>query len=135
MRKTEFGEGSNRFDIAANRLTVPFRPRSGPLTHNTSIMTRALAITLALLVAAAPFSAASAQDHGRRGDDRGQRQEQSRDGGGGRQISEAQAQSIAQSRARGARFVGSRGLQGGSYVFVFDDNGRIFQISVSASGN
>jgi hypothetical protein len=51
------------------------------------------------------------------------------------QISEAQAQSIAQSRARGARFVGSRGLQGGSYVFVFDDNGRIFQISVSASGN
>jgi hypothetical protein len=98
-------------------------------------MTRALAITLAVLLAAAPFSAASAQDHGRRGDDRGQRQEQSRDGGGGRQISEAQAQSIAQSRARGARFVGSRGLQGGSYVFVFDDNGRIFQISVSASGN
>ncbi|QTC91406.1 hypothetical protein [Brevundimonas goettingensis] len=97
-------------------------------------MTRALAISLALLVAAAPFSAASAQDHGRRGDDRGPRQEQSRDGGG-RQISEAQAQSIAQSRARGARFVGSRGLQGGSYVFVFDDNGRIFQISVSASGN
>lgn len=100
-------------------------------------MTRALAITLALLVAAAPFSAASAQDRGRRGDyDRGPRQEQSRDQGReGRQISEAQAQSIAQSRARGARFVGSRGMQGGSYVFVFDDNGRIFQISVSASGN
>jgi hypothetical protein len=97
-------------------------------------MTRALAITLAFLVAAAPFGAASAQDRGRRGDDRGPRQEQSRDQGG-RQISEAQAQSIAQSRARGARFVGSRGLQGGSYVFVFDDNGRIFQISVSASGN
>jgi hypothetical protein len=98
-------------------------------------MTRALAITLALLVAAAPFGAASAQDRGRRGDnDRGPRQEQMREQGG-RQISEAQAQSIAQSRARGARFVGSRGMQGGSYVFVFDDNGRIFQISVSASGN
>jgi hypothetical protein len=127
---------ANRFDIAANRLTVPFRPRSGPLTHNAFIMTRALAITLALLVAAAPFGAASAQDRGHRGD--GGRQEQSRDQGrdqGGRMISEAQAQSIAQSRARGARFVGSRGLQGGSYVFVFDDNGRIFQISVSASGN
>jgi hypothetical protein len=106
------------------------------LTHNAFIMTRALAITLALLVAAAPFGAASAQDRGHRGD--GGRQEQSRDQGrdqGGRMISEAQAQSIAQSRARGARFVGSRGLQGGSYVFVFDDNGRIFQISVSASGN
>jgi hypothetical protein len=118
---------ANRFDIAANRLTVPFRPRSGPLTHNAFIMTRALAITLALLVAAAPFGAASAQD-------RGHPRDQGRDQGG-RMISEAQAQSIAQSRARGARFVGSRGLQGGSYVFVFDDNGRIFQISVSASGN
>ncbi|CAN5221379.1 hypothetical protein BH09PSE1_BH09PSE1_18190 [soil metagenome] len=50
-----------------------------------------------------------------------------------RRMSEAQAQSIAQSRAGGARFVGSRGLQGNSYVFVFDDGGRVFQVSVPAN--
>ncbi|CAN5205074.1 hypothetical protein BH10PSE2_BH10PSE2_25450 [soil metagenome] len=90
-------------------------------------MFRAFAITLALIVAVTPLGAASAQDRGQRGE--GRQGESSR-----RMISEAEAQSIAQSRAGGARFVGSRGLQGGSYVFVFDDGGRIFQISVSAYG-
>ena len=102
-------------------------------------MTRVLAVTLALLAVAAPFSAADAQDRGRRFDqDRGrpeqqrdQQQQSRRDQP--RRMSEAQAQAVAQSRAGGARFVGSRGLQGNSYVFVFDDGGRVFQVSVSAN--
>lgn len=95
-------------------------------------MTRAFAAMLALLIAAAPLSPAVAQDRGQRGD-RGPRQEQMREQP--RRISEAQAQSIAQSRARGARFVGSRGLRGDSYVFIFERDGQVMEISVSASGN
>jgi hypothetical protein len=99
-------------------------------------MTRTLAVTLALLLAAAPLSPAAAQDRGRRGEQDRPRQEQSqqdRPREQPRRMSEAQAQSIAQSRAGGARFVGSRGLQGNSYVFVFDDGGRVFSVSVSAN--
>lgn len=93
-------------------------------------MNRLSAITLSILIAAAPLSVASAQDF------RGQR-----DRGGAdmqreqpRRISEAEAQGIAQSRARGARFVGSLGMRGDSYVFRFERDGQIFDVSVSSRG-
>lgn len=94
-------------------------------------MTRLTAILLSALIAAAPLSVASAQDRGGRGDrDRGgqsyERQE--------RRISEAEAQGIAQSRARGARFVGSLGMRGDSYVFRFERDGQIIDIAVSSRG-
>jgi len=95
-------------------------------------MTRMTTYLLAALIAATPLSAA-AQDRGGRGD---------RDRGGGRpsfeqqderpRISESEAQRIAQARAGGARFVGSLGMRGGSYVFRFERDGRIIDIPVSA---
>ena len=97
-------------------------------------MTRLSALILSVLIAAAPLSAASAQDRG--GRDRGDR-----GNGNGqsferqeRRISEAEAQGIAQSRARGARFVGSLGLRGSSYVFRFERDGRIIDIAVDSRG-
>ena len=95
-------------------------------------MTRITTYLLAALIAATPLSAA-AQDRGGRGDrdrDRGrpsfeQQDERPR-------ISEAEAQRIAQSRAGNARFVGSMGMRGGSYVFRFERDGRIIDIPVSA---
>lgn len=95
-------------------------------------MTRLTAILLSALIAAAPLSAASAQDRGGRGDrdrDRGQSYERQE-----RRISEAEAQGIAQSRARGARFVGSLGMRGDSYVFRFERDGQIIDITVSSRG-
>lgn len=97
-------------------------------------MTRLTAILLSGLIALAPLSAADAQDRGQRGGDRGDdrgRQEQTREP---RRISEAEAQGIAQSRARGARFVGALGMRGGSYVFRFERNGEIIDIAVDARG-
>jgi len=97
-------------------------------------MTRLSALLLSVLIAAAPLSAANAQDRGGRGD-RGngngngqsfERQE--------RRISEAEAQGIAQSRARGARFVGSLGMRGNSYVFRFERDGQIIDIAVDSRG-
>ena len=52
----------------------------------------------------------------------------------GEEISEAEAQGIAQSRARGARFVGSLGMRGSSYVFRFERNGEIIDIAVDSRG-
>jgi hypothetical protein len=49
-----------------------------------------------------------------------------------RPISESEALSRAQRQARGARFVGSQGRQGSSYVFLFEKDGRTFTVSVSA---
>lgn len=115
-------------------------------------MSRLTAFTVAALIAAAPMSAAQAQARGPldlRSDaiaavglaggsllqDRGPRG--SRDRGEGerpRLMSEAQAQSIAQSRARGARFVGSLGLRGTTYVFRFERDGQIIDIAVDARG-
>ena len=99
-------------------------------------MTRLSAFVLSLLIAAAPLSAASAQDRGGCGD-----RDRDRDRSAGqsferqeRRISEAEAQGIAQSRARGARFVGSLGMRGDSYVFRFERDGRIIDIAVSSRG-
>ncbi len=93
-------------------------------------MNRLSAILLSALIAAAPLSVASAQDRGGRGDrNNGQSYERQE-----RRISEAEAQGIAQSRARGARFVGSLGMRGDSYVFRFERDGQIFDISVSSRG-
>ncbi|WP_426037155.1 hypothetical protein [Brevundimonas sp. DC300-4] len=98
-------------------------------------MTRLSVLLLSVLIAAAPLSAANAQDRGNRGDrDRGgdrSGQEFQREP---RRISEAEAQGIAQSRARGARFVGSLGLRGNSYVFRFERDGQIIDISVDSRG-
>lgn len=92
-------------------------------------MNRLSAITLSILIAAAPLSVASAQDfRGQRGDRDRQESPQPR------RISEAEAQGIAQSRARGARFVGSLGMRGDSYVFRFERDGQIFDVSVSSRG-
>lgn len=94
-------------------------------------MKRISALLVAAVLAAAPFQAAVAQD-GPRGDrrsqDRGQQQRPERP-----QMSSAEAQRIAQSRAGDARFVGYRGMQGNSYVFAFERDGRVFNITVDAS--
>jgi hypothetical protein len=96
-------------------------------------MTRMTTYLLAALIAAAPLSAA-AQDRGGRGDrDRGDRGRPSFEQQDERpRISESEAQRIAQSRAGNARFVGSMGMRGGSYVFRFERDGRIIDIPVSA---
>lgn len=115
-------------------------------------MSRLSALALAAVIAAAPLGAASAQARGPldiRGEavigvglsggplfqDRGPRGGRDRDDGDRpRLMSEAQAQSIAQSRAGGARFVGSLGLRGTTYVFRFERDGRIIDIAVDARG-
>lgn len=85
---------------------------------------------LSVLAAAAPPGLAAAQDRGVR--------EGERDRPGAnrepRRISEAEAQGIAQARAGGARFVGSLGLRGNSYVFRFERDGRIMDIAVDSRG-
>ena len=92
-------------------------------------MSRIFVITFAALMAWAPLSEASAQDRGRgRGPDREQSQERERPS-----ISAGEALSIARSRARGARFVGTMASGGGTYVFRFESpEGRIFDITVDA---
>lgn len=95
-----------------------------------------LALSLAALIAAAPLGAA-AQDRGDR-EDRGPRrerseQQQQRPDRERQQISYSEAARIARSQAgAGARFVGSQGMQGGRYVFAFERDGRVFNVSVSA---
>lgn len=76
---------------------------------------------------------AAAQERGRDRDrDRGQdRREEVRE----RRISMSEAQAIAQSRARGARFVGALPPRGDTYVFRFERDGQIIDIPVSARGN
>lgn len=98
-------------------------------------MKRILALSLAALIAAAPLGAA-AQDRGDR-EERGPRRERSeqqeRPERERPQISYSEAASIARSQAGpGARFVGSQGMQGGRYVFAFERDGRVFNVSVSA---
>lgn len=93
-------------------------------------MTRLSVLLLSVLIAAAPLSAANAQDRGNRGGDRNAQELQREP----RRISEAEAQGIAQSRARGARFVGSLGMRGNSYVFRFERDGQIIDISVDSRG-
>jgi len=93
-------------------------------------MTRLSVLLLSVLIAAAPLSAANAQDRGNRGGDRNGQEFQRES----RRISEAEAQGIAQSRARGARFVGSLGMRGNSYVFRFERDGQIIDISVDSRG-
>lgn len=92
-------------------------------------MSRIFVIAAAALMAWAPLSEASAQDRGRgRGPDREQSQERERPS-----ISAGEALSIARSRARGARFVGTMASGGGTYVFRFESpEGRIFDITVDA---
>ncbi|CAL1690738.1 hypothetical protein MMB232_00872 [Brevundimonas subvibrioides] len=95
-------------------------------------MSRVSAILLAALIAAAPLSAAAQDRGGFRGDrdrngDRGEMRER-------RQMSVAEAQSIAQGRAGGARFVGYMGQRGNSHVFRFERDGRVMDISVDAGG-
>ncbi len=99
-------------------------------------MTRVPTLLLALVIAAAPLSAA-AQDRGGfrgdrdRGNDRGSDRGEMRER---RQISVAEAQSIAQGRAGGARFVGYMGMRGGSHVFRFERDGRVMDIAIGAGG-
>ena len=111
-------------------------------------MFRLVALTLAALVSAAPLSDATAQDRGPpdrpgfggqgfgpvRGQDRPRPERREPEVDGPRMMSEAQAQAIAQRRAAGARFVGSLGLRGSTYVFRFERDGRIIDIAVDARG-
>ncbi|KPF79476.1 hypothetical protein IP78_09115 [Brevundimonas sp. AAP58] len=110
-------------------------------------MSRVTALALAALIAAAPLSTAQAEARVT-GDLLGSGvpamvglgQERDRRGGGDRDreaprlMSEAQAQAIAQRRAGGARFVGSLGLRGTTYVFRFERDGQIIDIAVDARG-
>lgn len=97
-------------------------------------MKRMSVILAAALLAVAPLSVAAAQD-GPRGDRRppGREQQQQPRERERPQMSQAEAQRIAQSRAGDARFVGSRGQSGNSYVFAFERDGRIFNVTVDAS--
>ncbi|WP_396595285.1 hypothetical protein [Brevundimonas sp. R86498] len=92
-------------------------------------MTRLSVLFLTVLIAVAPVGA-TAQDRGSRDGDR-ERPAPQREP---RRISEAEAQGIARSRAGGARFVGSLGLRGNSYVFRFERDGRIIDIAVDSRG-
>lgn len=89
-------------------------------------MNRISTLLLATVIAATPL-AAVAQDRGDRDRNEASRQEP-------RRISVSEAQGIAESRARGATFVGYVGIRGGSYVFRFDRGGQIFDVSVSMTG-
>ena len=94
-------------------------------------MTRVSALVIAALIAAAPFSAVAQDRGGVRGErDRGDRGEMRER----RQMSPAEAQSIAQGRAGGARFVGYMGMRGNSHVFRFERDGRVMDIAVDAGG-
>jgi hypothetical protein len=110
-------------------------------------MSRVTALALAALIAAAPMSTAQAQARVTTdlfglgvstvvglGQDRDRRDGNDRDQRGPRLMSEAQALSIAQRRAGGARFVGSLGLRGTTYVFRFERDGQIIDIAVDARG-
>jgi hypothetical protein len=95
-------------------------------------MSRVSAILLAALIAAAPLSAAAQDRGGFRGDrDRNDDRSDMRER---RQMSVAEAQSIAQGRAGGARFGGYMGMRGNSHVFRFERDGRVMDISVDAGG-
>ena len=94
-------------------------------------MKRMSVIFAAALLALAPISAAAAQD-GPRGDRRPSGREQSQRPERP-QMSSSEAQRIAQPRAGDARFVGYRGMSGNSYVFAFERDGRIFNVTVDAS--
>ena len=96
-------------------------------------MNRICTFLIATAIAAAPLSVA-AQDRDSRGDrDPGRdRSEQTRQAP--RQISVSEAQGIAESRARGAAYVGFVGVRGGQYVFRFDRGGQLFDIAVPMSG-
>jgi hypothetical protein len=92
-------------------------------------MTRMSAFVLAVLIAATPLGAASAQERAPRGD-RGPVREQAERP---RLISQSEAQRIAESRARGARYVGFVSFDGARYTYRFDDGrGRVFDVSVDA---
>lgn len=93
-------------------------------------MTRLSVLFLSFLMATAPLTVAAAQDRGARDDER----ERPSAGREPRRISEAEAQGIARSRAGGARFVGSLGMRGNSYVFRFERDGRIIDIAVDSRG-
>jgi hypothetical protein len=88
-------------------------------------MTRMLAIVLAALIAAAPVAASAQERAPRGGREDAEQNERPR-------ISQAEAQGIAQSRAGNARFVGYLGYRGGRYVYRFERDGRIIDISVDA---
>jgi len=88
-------------------------------------MTRLSALVLSVLIAAAPLSAAHAQDRGQRGDRSppdAQREV--------RVMSASQAFAIAQSRAQGAEFKNRVREQGGIYTFTFERDGRVFEVVV-----
>ena len=95
-------------------------------------MTRVPTILLAALIAVAPLSAVAQDRGGFRGDrERGGDRSEPRER---RQMSVAEAQSIAQGRAGGARFVGYVGMRGGSHVFRFERDGRVMDIAVGTGG-
>lgn len=92
-------------------------------------MSRIFVIAVAALMAWAPLSEASAQDRPRN-DRRGQPERPMPERPS---ISAGEALSIARSRARGARFVGTMASGGNTYVFRFESSeGRIFDITVDA---
>lgn len=98
-------------------------------------MTRVSLLVLAALIASAPLSAVAQERGGFRGDrERGSDRSDRSEPRERRQMSVAQAQSIAQSRAGGARFVGYMGQRGNSHVFRFERDGRVMDIAVDAGG-
>jgi len=94
-------------------------------------MKRMPILLAAALLAVAPFQAAAAQDGPRDRRPQGGREQQQRPERP--QMSQSEAQRIAQSRAGDARFVGYRGQSGSSYIFAFERDGRVFNVTVDAS--
>ena len=113
-----------------------YTDRSGGVQSRRPIssrMNRICTFLIAAVVAAAPLSA-SAQDRDGRGDREPGRDRSEQTRPAARQISVSEAQGIAESRARGATFVGYVGTRGGQYVFRFDRDGQLFDIAVPMTG-
>jgi hypothetical protein len=116
---------------AARKVKHVYTPRSAVVQspgRRSTFMKWICAFLLAALVAATPLSAA-AQDRDGRDRDRSDQARQEP-----RRISVSEAQAIAESRARGAAFVGYVGVRGGQYVFRFDRGGQIFDVAVPMTG-
>ena len=93
------------------------------------LMTRLSIILLSALIAAAPLSAANAQDRGGRGD-RGDRSSPAQDRCPAPSMGDSQAASIARSQVPPGAELKATSQSCGVYTVTFEHNGRIIRIQV-----